>query len=969
MKLKCIFSLSCFFLLAACGGGGDSSPASTTKVNNPPVANNDSFNVAMNASTELDVLVNDTDGDNFSVTEVSSPTSGAIKNNQTNITYTPNSGYIGNDSFTYTITDTQGQSSSATVTLDIASIAPTAENDVVTTVQSKAVIIDILANDVSISGHQLTIASASSASNGIINHDGKLLTYTPNNGFSGNDTFTYVVRDSFGDESTASVGVTIENVKPIANDDSISSQQNTAVSIDVLANDVDAVGDDLSVTSLDAASHGIASIEENTVVYNPNDGFAGTETLNYTIIDAYGASSQATITIDITNTPPIANDDNGVVLKNESVTLDILSNDEDVVGDIFTIQSLSSPLHGSAAIVDGKVVYQPTTDYVGSDSFGYTIVDTHGASDSAFIAINVSADITVEGKVIGYEKAGLTVTVYSGDNEYNATTNTQGEYTVSLPALKDEDIITAKVEDAAPNFTMYAYLGDGGTLKKTTGNNNLVISNQHITNLTTAEYELIDLVLEGVQATTLNELTAAQLEANSHFQLQMAITMELINQDNGLTLPAGFNTVNQFSKSMPDMGKQMAKWRENSTDLYHQAFNLLMNNTELSHYPKRLTQGSHRLAVSGNIGFDNNVLLTLSENNQGRYLDYNDSQQITELTHTENGIDITLQAISSNDLDDLFPVREYNYCANGTKTRSRYMLKKLSLTRVYSTPQYDVYLQKSKIKQEVDNTLCNSADDARYHMVRHYHPQEFILEHKEMLLNTPTFIAETSYATLRSSKIKLSEDNSFTDTDIDDLDRILTGNWALEKDHLRLDYDDNFSVLFYQTFTPTGFQGLDTFYVENNEILIQSSSYLVADKPPQWQHNAGTFSNNTAKIADLELNYDWSLVFKNDNTGYEVFTRDGYSSTGAEFSWSLEGNSYIFKYYKLNDMTVSYCDVQQSNCFLSSEYVFEIIGEVNGRYAAKYKGIIYNNDGSRSYSTGNKIYYLYNFTPDSVKPD
>ncbi|GAA0821459.1 hypothetical protein GCM10009111_28490 [Colwellia asteriadis] len=963
-------------MLAACGGGGgDSSPASTTKVNNPPVANNDSFNVAMNASTELDVLVNDTDGDNFSVTEVSSPTSGAIENNQTNITYTPNSGYIGNDSFTYTITDTQGQSSSATVTLDIASIAPTAENDVVTTVQSKAVIIDILANDVSISGHQLTIASASSASNGIINHDGKLLTYTPNNGFSGNDTFTYVVRDSFGDESTASVGVTIENVKPIANDDSISSQQNTAVSIDVLANDVDAVGDDLSVTSLDAASHGIASIEENTVVYNPNDGFAGTETLNYTIIDAYGASSQATITIDITNTAPIANDDNGVVLKNESVTLDILSNDEDVVGDIFTIQSLSSPLHGSAAIVDGKVVYQPTTDYVGSDSFGYTIVDTHGASDSAFIAINVSADITVEGKVIGYEKAGLTVTVYSGYNEYNATTNTQGEYTVSLPALKDEDIITAKVEDAAPNFTMYAYLGDGAKLKKTTGNNNLVISNQHITNLTTAEYELIDLVLEGVQATTLNELTAAQLEANSHFQLQMAITMELINQDNGLTLPAGFNTVNQFSKSMPDMGKQMAKWRENSTDLYHQAFNSLMNNTELSHYPKRLTQGNHRLNVSGNIGYDNNVLLTLGENNQGRYLDDNDSQSITELTHNENGIDITLQALSSNYLDDLFPVTEHNYCANGTKTRSRYMLKKLSLTRIYSTAQYDVYLQKSNIKQDVDNPLCLSADDVRYNMVRHYHPQEFILEHKNILVNKINKGEATAlgingenvritYYEYKFTKISLNEDNSFIDSA--NPDNILTGNWALESDHLRLDYDDNFSMLYYQTYTSTGIQGLDTFYVENNEILFESFRYLVADKVPQWQHTAGIFSNNTAKIANLELNYDWSLVFKNDNTGYHLKTTGGYTSH--EFSWNIENNSYITKQYNLDGAWVSYCDVGQSNCFLLWETEYKIIGEVNGKYAMREKRVVFSQDGSISHSYV-LPYYLYNFTPDSVKPD
>jgi hypothetical protein len=896
-----------------------------------------------------------------------------LDNNQTNLTYTPNSGYVGSDSFTYTITDTVGQKSSATVTVNVTNIAPIAENDVMSTMQSQTVTVDVLANDISKGGHQLTIASTSSASNGVISHDGQLLTYTPSNGFSGNDAFTYVVRDSFGDESTASVGVTIENIKPIANDDSINSPQNTAVNIAVLANDVDAVGDNLAVASIDAASHGIASIEENTVVYRPNDGFAGIETLSYTIIDAYGESAQASINIDITNTAPIANDDNGVVLKNDSVTLDILSNDEDVTGDIFTIQSLSSPLHGSAAIVDGKIVYQPTTDYVGSDSFGYTITDSYGSSASAFIAINVSADITVQGKVIGYEKTGLTVTVYSGDNEYNATTNTRGEYTVSLPALRDEDIISAKVDGAASNFTMYAYLGDGATLKASTGNNNLVISNQHITHLTTAEYELIDLVLEGEQATTLNELTSAQLEANSHFQLQMAITMELINQDNGLTLPAGFTNVNQFSKSMPDMGKQMAKWRENSTDLYHQAFNSLMNNTALSHYPKRLTQGNHRLNVSGNIGYDNNVLLTLGENNQGRYLDYNYSQPITELIHTEQSITITLQALAFEDVFDPFPISEYSYCAKTTTDTSEYMIKDLSLTHVYSTVQYDVYLQKSHIVPEGNDSLCNSANDVRYTMIRHYHLQDFVLEHKKILINRLSIentnkqgMVTVPHAEFKFAKISLDDDHSFTDSA--DSDNVLTGNWVLESDHLRLDYHDNFSFLLYQTYTPTGIKALDMFYVENDIIIAQSFSYLLADKVPQWQHTAGIFSNNTAKIADLALTYDWSLVFNNDNTGYQLITRDGYSSPDIEFSWSLENNSYVTKQYDLDGAWVSYCDVGQSNCFLLSETTYKIIGKVSGKYAIKQKNVVFKADGSISYSYV-QPYFLYNFTPDSAKPD
>lgn len=90
----------------------------------PPVANDDVIVVDVDGSVTFTVLNNDYDPDNesFSVTNVSSPTHGTISAfSSGNVTYTPNTGYVGTDSFTYTITDASGQTSTASVEIYVGS--------------------------------------------------------------------------------------------------------------------------------------------------------------------------------------------------------------------------------------------------------------------------------------------------------------------------------------------------------------------------------------------------------------------------------------------------------------------------------------------------------------------------------------------------------------------------------------------------------------------------------------------------------------------------------------------------------------------------------------------------------------------------------------------------------------------------------------------------------------------------------
>jgi len=167
--------------------------------------------------------------------------------------------------------------------------APKAKDDTATTEYERAVSIDVLANDSDADGDDLTIDFITKPDNGTLQELNEKLLYTPNNGFSGEDTFTYTITD--GElESTASVTVTVKeqeevNQAPTAKDDTATTKYERAVSIDVLANDSDVDGDTLTIDSFSRPNNGSVKQENGKLIYTPNNGFSGKDTFNYTITD------------------------------------------------------------------------------------------------------------------------------------------------------------------------------------------------------------------------------------------------------------------------------------------------------------------------------------------------------------------------------------------------------------------------------------------------------------------------------------------------------------------------------------------------------------------------------------------------------------------------------------------------------------------------------------------------------------
>ncbi|MBI2783817.1 MAG: tandem-95 repeat protein, partial [Gammaproteobacteria bacterium] len=362
--------------------GTSTSNTATVTVTVAPVAVDDEYNTAFETPLTVPagtgVLVGDF-GSSLSVQAprpISGPSNGTLTlNADGSFTYTPSNGFAGDDTFTYKATDGTSDSNTATVTIHVAPPAgPVAtDKNAVTTAGSPSgspVTTNVMAGD---TGYNISLTSITNGTNGttVDNGDGTV-TYTPDDNFSGVDTYTYTITDGFGRTSTATVTVT---VTPVAVNDTASttagSPTGVPVTTNVVANDH---GSSLSVTNLTNGSNGTTvNNGHGTVTYTPGNNFSGVDTYTYTVNDGTSTSNTATVTVTVT---PTAVDDLTSTGPNTPIDIDVLANDH---GTSLTVQSVTAPPSGgTATIVANEVRYTPPFNFSGYDVFPYTISDGYG---------------------------------------------------------------------------------------------------------------------------------------------------------------------------------------------------------------------------------------------------------------------------------------------------------------------------------------------------------------------------------------------------------------------------------------------------------------------------------------------------------------------------------------------------------------------------------------------------------------
>jgi hypothetical protein len=370
-------------------GGSSTATIFVTVSNQPPTAVDDNYSTPKNVAITVNPRVNDTDPDNdpLTITSVSATNGVATIIGGTNVLFTPLTNFLGTATIGYTITDGLA-TTNALITISITNRPPVANPDTTNTLKNVTVVIRPLVNDTDPDGDPLTITNAVST-NGVVTFTGTNITFVPNTNFTGSATITYTITDGNGGSSTTNITVNVANQPPIAVNDTNSTPRNIAITLDPRTNDSDPDGDPLTITFASPTNGTVVINGGTNITFTPATNFLGVATIGYTISDGT-SSTNAIIFISVTNRPPVAVNDTNSIPKNTTLTFDPRTNDTDADGDVLTIVSVNAT-NGTAQIIGGtNVAFTPTTNFIGTATIGYTIIDGFGGTNSAVIFISVT---------------------------------------------------------------------------------------------------------------------------------------------------------------------------------------------------------------------------------------------------------------------------------------------------------------------------------------------------------------------------------------------------------------------------------------------------------------------------------------------------------------------------------------------------------------------------------------------------
>ncbi|WP_133146453.1 MULTISPECIES: Ig-like domain-containing protein, partial [unclassified Vibrio] len=264
-------------------------------------------------------------------------------------------------------------------------------------------------------GDSLSFSKSTEPSNGtvVIDENGDW-TYTPNENYNGNDSFTVEVSDGQGgtDTITVNIGVTPINDLPVGEDVSVTTDEDTPVSGTLNATDAD--GDSLTFTKGTEPSNGSVVVDENgNWTYTPDENYNGSDSFTVVVDDGQGGTDTITVDVDINTVNDAPEIDDATVnnvsesIANGTEVYDVqeasTGNDTDLDGEDLQYTFVhsdgvtkSTTSEDGAFSIDpdtGKVTVLDTTkvDYESATSIVLTVETTDGVNaDTADITLNLT---------------------------------------------------------------------------------------------------------------------------------------------------------------------------------------------------------------------------------------------------------------------------------------------------------------------------------------------------------------------------------------------------------------------------------------------------------------------------------------------------------------------------------------------------------------------------------------------------
>ncbi len=381
------------------------------------------------------------------------------------IQYTPSGTFNGVATLQYTVTTSNG-SDVVKVYINVTGTPVIANDDAPAGALSGTVqTITVKTNDIDPEGTASSIIAVSTnPKNGsaTVNGSGQIL-YTPNNGFTGNDTLFYSICEpaptcGTGFCDTARVVIVVQNRAPVANNDTKTVTPCIANTIKLTSNDTDPENNSLSISIVSIVPSDLSTLVPNTdgtVTFTPQAGAAPTYTVTYNVTDngiTPQVSNNATVTITVpnfANTAPVALDDYADTTgMEETLYYNIKDNDSDPDGHTLANPTITiNPLHGTATVLaSGAIQYNPNLGFAGADTLTYQVCDqpTNPATCAPLAPLCVTA------KMFIYIKAPNTIVATNDENSTWANTAVSGG-------------VMANDFDPEGNAKIFTGFVDGGT--------------------------------------------------------------------------------------------------------------------------------------------------------------------------------------------------------------------------------------------------------------------------------------------------------------------------------------------------------------------------------------------------------------------------------------------------------------------------------------------------------------------------
>lgn len=360
-------------------------------VNEPPVAHPQSVTTAEDTSVAITLTGSDPNGDPITFSLDAPPSHGTLTGIPPALTYSPAANYFGGDSFTFRAYDGLLYSAPATISITVTPVndPPVAGTQALGTPEDTAVAITLVASDPD--GDPLSYSISTPPAHGVLSGSPPNVTYTPDVNYFGLDQFSFTVSDGTftSNAGTVFLNVTPVNDPPVADPQSVTTPQDTALAIILTGSDVD--GDPLSYSIGTGPAHGSLSGTPPGVTYTPAAGYSGSDSFTFSVNDGTVTSAPAAVSITVTavNNPPVA--DPQSVTTPEDTARAITLTGSDVDGDPLTFSIVTGPAHGSLSGTPPSVTYTPASNYNGPDGFTFRVWDGTVYSNTAAVSITVAA--------------------------------------------------------------------------------------------------------------------------------------------------------------------------------------------------------------------------------------------------------------------------------------------------------------------------------------------------------------------------------------------------------------------------------------------------------------------------------------------------------------------------------------------------------------------------------------------------